>query len=70
MANLQSQIDILAKAVVKEHIGFETFKENNKGSVSLTEVSRDAKVYNSAGKAIEVNEGGGTRIIELQRREL
>ena len=58
MANLQSQIDILAKAVVKEHISFEEYKNENKGSVSLTEISRDAKVYNSVGDEI-VKTGGG-----------
>lgn len=63
MANLQSQIDILAKAIVKEHIGFEEYKENNKGSITLTEISRNAKVYNAIGDEInEVDEGGGGSI--------
>ena len=49
MANLQSQIDILAKAVVKEHIKLEEYKEENKGSVSLSKVERNANTYDYKG---------------------
>ena len=55
MANLQSQIDILAKAIVKEHIGFEEYKVNNKGSVTLSEISRKVNAYDNKG----VDMGGG-----------
>ena len=63
MANLQSQIDILAKAVVKEHIKLEDYKNENKGSVSLSRVSNKVDVYNNKGEASELW-GGGTNYIE------
>ena len=58
MANLQSQIDILAKAVIKEHINIEDYKEKNKGTVSLEKVSNKVDVYNYKGVATG---GGGTK---------
>lgn len=59
MANLQSQIDILAKAVVKEHISFEDYKVHNKGSVTLNEISNEVDVYDVIGDNITALMGGG-----------
>lgn len=58
MANLQSQIDILAKAVVKEHINLENYKEENKSSVTLKRVNNEVDIYDHKGVAIEINGGG------------
>ena len=69
MANLQSQIDILAKAVVNEHIGFEEYKEKNKVSVSLSEVNRNVKIYNSIGEISKINEGGGEKELKDYKEE-
>ena len=44
MANLQSQIDILAKAVVNEHI-----KVSNLKTVSVSDVTSKIPVYDVGG---------------------
>ena len=44
MANLQSQIDILAKAVVNEHI-----RVNNLQTVNVSDVTSKVVVYNMGG---------------------
>ena len=44
MANLQSQIDILAKAVVNEHV-----RVSNLQSVSVVDVTSTVPIYNMGG---------------------
>ena len=59
MANLQSQIDILAKAVVKEHINFEDYKVNNKDTITLERVNNEIDIYNSTGEVSKLGGGDG-----------
>ena len=53
MANLQSQIDILAKAVVREHIILEEFinGSGNRNGVTLNEVTSSIAQYDTSGAA-------------------
>ena len=65
MANLQSQIDILSKAVIREHIRLSSVEEKVGSGIEVTNNETDIYMYDSKGNKLE-----GTKEYEHESHKL